>query len=357
MINVTQPFLPPIEEYQQYIAQIWRRNWLTNNGPLVNKLELQLKEYLNLDNLLYLSNGTIAIQLAIKALGLKGEVITTPFSYVATTSSVVWEGLVPVFVDIDAKTLNIDPAKIEAAITPNTSAILATHVYGNPCDVEAIQTIADKHNLKVIYDAAHCFGTTYKGRSILEYGDISTISFHATKLFHTTEGGAVVTKSDDLAYKLNYLRNFGHAGPLSFDGIGINGKNSEFHAAMGLCNLKYIEDILAKRKADYLYYIEKLKSCELTTIELTPNSSWNYSYIPVLFATTADCIKVFEELKIREIYARRYFYPTLNTLNYVTAVAMPVAEDVAERVLCLPSYFELSKVEIDMICRVIIKYL
>lgn len=357
MINVTQPFLPPIEEYQEYISQIWRRNWLTNNGPLVNKLELQLKEYLDLEHLLYLGNGTIAIQIAIKALELKGEIITTPFSYVATTSSAVWEGLTAVFVDIDPKTLNLDPTKLEAAITPATSAILATHVYGNPCDVEAIQAIADKHNLKVIYDAAHCFGTTYKGRSILEYGDISTISFHATKLFHTTEGGAVVTKDDELAHKLNYLRNFGHSGPLSFEGIGINGKNSEFHAAMGLCNLKYIEDILAKRKADYLYYTEKLKSCELSSIELSPNSSWNYSYIPVLFANTEACIRVFEELKLREIYARRYFYPTLNTLNYVDAVAMPIAENIAERVLCLPSYFELSKAEIDMICRVIVKYL
>ena len=226
MINVTKPFLPPYEEYEQYLKGIWDRVWLTNNGPLVNDLELKLKSFLGVDHLLFLSNGTIALQIAIKALKLKGEIITTPFSFVATTSSIVWEECEPVFVDIDPASLNINPALIEAAITPKTTAILATHVFGNPCDIEAIEKIAAKHNLKVIYDGAHAFGTTYKGRSVFEYGDICTTSFHATKLFHTTEGGAVVTKDAALLREMSFLRNFGHNGPDTFATIGINGKNS-----------------------------------------------------------------------------------------------------------------------------------
>ena len=206
MIPVTKPFLPPKEDYEAYVEGIWQRNWLTNNGPLVNQLELELKEYLSLDHLLYVGNGTIALQLAFKALGLTGEVITTPFSYVATVSSLVWEGMEPVFVDIDSKSLNIDPNKIEAAITPKTSAILATHVYGNPCEIEQIQSIASKHGLKVIYDAAHCFGTTYKGKSVFHYGDIATTSFHATKLFHTIEGGAVFSQDPELIKKIALMR-------------------------------------------------------------------------------------------------------------------------------------------------------
>ena len=231
MINVTKPFLPEIEEYITYLRGIWDRNWLTNNGPLVNDLELKLKEYLNVKHLLYLGNGTIALQIAIKALGLKGEIITTPFSYVATTSAIVWEGCDPVFADIDKDTFNIDPAKIEQAITDKTTGILATHVFGNPCDIDAIQKIAVKHNLKVIYDAAHCFGTHYKGKSVYNYGDVSTASFHATKLFHTIEGGAVITNNAELLKKMAYMRNFGHETAETFAGVGINGKNSEFHAA------------------------------------------------------------------------------------------------------------------------------
>ena len=248
MIPVTKPFLPPIEEYQKYTEGIWQRNWLTNNGPLVNELELKLKDYLQVPHLLFLNNGTIAIQIAIKALQLKGDIITTPFSYVATTSSIVWEGCQPVFVDIDKHTFNIDASKIEAAITPNTSAILATHVYGNPCDIDAIAAIAKKHNLKVIYDAAHCFGTKYKGKSVFAYGDVCTTSFHATKLFHTVEGGAVFCNDADLLRKMAQLRNFGHDGPEHFNEVGINGKNSEFHAAMGLANLKYIQQIWIQEK-------------------------------------------------------------------------------------------------------------
>src|SRR5690606_27065948 len=241
MIPVTKPFLPKVEEYDKYLASIWERQWLTNNGPLVNEFELKLKEYLDVNHLLYVSNGTIALQIAIKALELSGEIITTPFSFVATTSSIVWEGCKPVFVDIDSETFNIDPRKIESAITPSTSAILATHVYGNPCDIDAIQKIADKYNLKVIYDAAHCFGTKYKGKSVFDYGDISTTSFHATKLFHSIEGGAVFTRCPELLKKMSFIRNFGHNGPSDFKELGLNGKNSEFHAAMGLCNLNYVD--------------------------------------------------------------------------------------------------------------------
>ncbi len=358
MINVTKPFLPPLEDYQKCIAEIWDRNWLTNNGPFVNELELRLKEYLDVEHLLFLTNGTIAIQLAIKALELSGEIITTPFSYVATTSSIVWENCSPVFVDIDPNSLNIDPNLIAAAITEKTTAILATHVYGNPCDIDAIERIAKQHDLKVIYDAAHCFGTQYKGQSVLNYGDICTISFHATKLFQTGEGGAIVVKDKDLAKKIGYLRNFGHSGPESFDGVGINGKNSEFHAAMGLCNLKYVEKILEKRKSDYLHYMNKLDLASLKQISLTAHSTWNYSYIPVLFESETACVRVFEELKAREIYARRYFYPTLNSLDYLQAkTTMPIAEDSAKRVLCLPSYFDLTTTEIDLVCRIINQFL
>jgi dTDP-4-amino-4,6-dideoxygalactose transaminase len=272
MIPVTKPFLPPLEEYSKLVEDIWQRQWLTNNGPLVNELELKLKDYLNIDHLLFVSNGTIALQLAIKALGLSGEIITTPFSYVATTSSIVWEGCKPIFVDIDEKSLNIDPKKIEQAITQETTAILATHVYGNPCDIDAIDAIAEKHDLKVIYDAAHCFGTTYKNKSIFLYGDISTTSFHATKLFHTTEGGAVFTKDPELLKIMSYMRNFGHDGPEKFQGLGINAKNSEFHAAMGLVNLKHIPAILDKRKELSLYYNKKLENFKGSQPKLLNNS-------------------------------------------------------------------------------------
>src|SRR5690606_13860400 len=234
MIPVTKPFLPDKEKYIQYIDQIFQRNWLTNNGPLVNALELRIKNHQGLKHLIYASNGTIALQLAIKTLDLQGEIITTPFSFVATTSSIVWEGCQPVFVDIDRNSLNIDPDLIEDAITDRTTAILATRVYGNPCNIEAIQKVAAQHNLKVIYDAAHCFGVRYKGKSIFEYGDISTCSFHATKLFHTVEGGMVVTRNPEVLRKLASMRNFGFAGPEAFHELGINAKNSEVHAAMGL---------------------------------------------------------------------------------------------------------------------------
>jgi len=353
MIPVTKPFLPPIEEYHSYVGGIFKRNWLTNNGPLVNELELKLKEYLNLPHILYLSNGTIALQIAIRALELKGEIITTPFSYVATTSSIVWEGCKPIFVDIDPNSFNIDPSKIEEAITPQTCAILATHVFGNPCDIDAIQAIATAHNLKVIYDAAHCFGTSYKDKSIFSFGDISTTSFHSTKLFHTIEGGAVFAKDPELIKKMSLLRNFGHNGPDDFSSVGINGKNSEFHAAMGVINLKYITKILESRKVQSAKYDLSLIGVDHQKIAITPNSTFNHAYYPILLPSQSILLKIQETLNADKIFPRRYFYPSLNGLNYVEYRPNPISESISTRILCLPLYFDLTVEEIEFVCRLI----
>ncbi len=355
MINVTKPFLPDIEDYQEMVRQIWDRNWLTNNGPLVNELELRLKEYLDVDHLLYLSNGTIALQLAIRALELTGEIITTPFSYIATTSSILWEGCKPVFTDIDPETLNIDPSKIEDALTPETTGILATHTYGNACDINAISVIAERHGLKVIYDGAHCFGTKYQQKSIFSFGDISTTSFHATKLFHTIEGGAVFTSQPELLRKMAYMRNFGHNGPLDFAEIGINGKNSEFHAAMGLANLKHITRILEKRKILFDKYLWWMQHMKARTISITRGCSFNYAYFPLILETEDALLKAVEYLESHWIFPRRYFYPALNTLRFVERKALPVCDDVSRRVLCLPLYESMGTEEIDLICRVILR--
>jgi len=355
MINVTKPFLPDFEEYSEYLKGIWERNWLTNNGPLVNELELKLKDYLGLDHLLYLGNGTIALQIAIKALQLKGEIITTPFSFVATTSSIIWENCKPVFVDIDKRSLNIDADLIESAVTDKTTAILATHVYGNPCDVIAIDKIAKKHNLKVIYDAAHAFGVTYQGNSIFEYGDISTTSFHATKLFHTIEGGAVITKQPDLIKIMARLRNFGHSGPESFEEAGINGKNSEFHAAMGLVNLKHIDNIMQARKTQAQAYDVALKPLNVITPKILDGAEWNYSYYPIVFETEAQLLKSVEQLNADRIYPRRYFYPSLSELNYVEKSHVPNSNSIAPRVLCLPMYHSLKSEDISFIARILLR--
>ena len=356
MINVTKPFLPPIEEYNQLVAAIWQRNWLTNNGPLVNDLELKLKDYLGLKHLLYVGNGTIALQIAIKALELQGEIITTPFSYVATTSSIVWEGCNPVFVDIDKDSFNIDAKKIEASITDKTSAILATHVFGNPCDIDAIDSIAKKYKLKVIYDAAHCFGTKYKGKSVFEYCDISTVSFHATKLFHTTEGGGIITTDAALLKKMSYMRNFGHSGPEEFDGLGINGKNSEFHAAMGIANLPYAGAIHNQRKKLTERYNLKLKNFKGIRPLWHKNSSSNYSYYPIVFESEAFLLKCIDILKSNEIFGRRYFYPSLSTcLPYARTKALENADDIAKRIFCLPLYYNLTIEEVDLICRLLLR--
>lgn len=352
-INVTKPFLPPYAEYEKYLRGVWARCWLTNNGPLVNELEMRLKQALDLEHLLFLGNGTIALQIAIKALGLTGEIITTPFSYVATTSSIVWEGCKPVMVDISPETLNIDPEKIEAAITESTSAILATHVYGNPCDVLRIESIAKKHGLKVIYDAAHAYGTKLAGRSLLSYGDVSTISFHATKLFHTIEGGAVVTPSPDILKRMAEMRNFGHVSPVAFQEVGINGKNSEFHAAMGLCNLAYVDEILRVRRELSLHYDENLRGCPIGRPVIAADCDYNHAYYPIVLDSEDVLLSIMELLNVNKVFPRRYFYPSLSNLPYVQGQSTPVAESIAKRVLCLPLYHDLSIEEVDMICRLI----
>ena len=355
MIPVTKPFLPKQADFKSYVSSIWARQWLTNNGPLVNELELKLQQYLELPHLLYVTNGTIALQLAIQALEVKGEIITTPFSFVATTSSIVWQGCKPVFVDIDEDTLNIDPNKIEAAITSNTSAILATHVFGNPCDIEAIDRIAKKHGLKVIYDAAHCFGTKYKGKSIFAYGDVSTTSFHATKLFHTIEGGAVFTQNPDTLKRMALMRNFGYSGVDTFSEIGTNAKNSEFHAAMGLCNLKHIDQILSKRKELSQHYEMRLNKIEAQFQVIQADTEFNYAYYPVIFRSEEIMLDCMKQLELVQVYCRRYFYPSLSALPYIAKVNMPICDSISKRIMCLPLYHTLTSADQDLVVRIILR--
>ncbi len=356
MIPVTKPFLPPQEEYQRLVDGIWKRQWLTNMGPLASELEMSLKEHLKVDHLLYVTNGTVALQMAIKALEITGEIITTPFSFVATTSCIVWEGCTPVFVDIDEKSLNIDVTKIEAAITDKTRAILATHVYGNPCDVEAIGKIAKKHKLKVIYDGAHAFGVEVNGKSIFEYGDVSTCSLHATKLYHSIEGGLIITKCPEVLKKMAYIRNFGISGFDTFAELGINGKNSEFHAAMGLVNLNYIEQIHNQRKELTERYNDKLKTLKAYRPSWHIESTENYPYYPLVIESEELLLKIKSVLDGSEIFTRRYFYPSLaNSLPYLNPKDFVVTDTISKRVLCLPLFYDLTLEEVDLICRIILR--
>ena len=356
MIPVTKPFLPPKEEYLKYIDGIWNRQWLTNMGPLASQLEMELKDFLDVQHLLFVTNGTVAIQMAIKALDITGEIITTPFSFVATTSSIVWEGCTPVFVDICPESLCIDADKIEDAITEKTQAILATHVYGNPCDVVKIEQIAKKHNLKVIYDAAHAFGVRVNGKSVFEYGDISTCSLHSTKLYHSVEGGLIITQNPDLLKKLASIRNFGISGFDSFSELGINGKNSEFHAAMGLANLKHTEAIHNQRKTLSECYDKNLKNLKARKVVWHKDANQNYAYYPVVLESEELLLKIKAELDLNEIFTRRYFYPSLaSSLPYLPKVEFPITEDISKRVLCLPLYFDLTEEEIDYICRIMLR--
>ncbi|TSJ39880.1 DegT/DnrJ/EryC1/StrS family aminotransferase [Fluviicola chungangensis] len=355
MIFVTKPFLPNIADYNRLVTGIWERQYLTNNGPLVQELEGALKILFDAENVLFTSNGTISIQIALKSLNLSGsEIITTPFSYVATTSGIVWENCTPVFADISPTTFNIDPESIRKKITPKTKAILATHVFGNPCDIDAIDTIAKEHDLLVIYDAAHCFGTSYKNKSVMSYGDVSSISFHATKLFHTTEGGALICKSETLAADFSLKRNFGHAGFDRFDGVGINGKNSEFHAAMGLCNLPHVEAIIHDRQQTHLYYDKYLSGLPIRKQEIQAQTTrYNCAYYPLLFESQQTLLHIKKALEEQNIFTRRYFYPSLNSLNYVTEQSCPVSESVSERILCLPIYFDIGEATVQRICEII----
>lgn len=357
MIPVTKSFIPPIEEYQAQVQRAFDNGWLTNRGELVLELEKKLKNYLNLNSsqILCTNNGTSPLQIALKILAENGEVITTPFSYVATTASIVWENCTPVFVDIHPEYLTIDETKIEEAITSKTTCILATHVYGNPCNIEYIEKIALKHNLKVIYDAAHCFGVKYKGKSIFEYGDVSTCSFHATKLFHTGEGGALFCKNEELFTKLYNAHNFGHDGPLKFHGLGINAKMSELNAAMGLTVLPYMDEIITKRKEVIVEYDERLKNQNnIKHLNIRTETDWNNSYYPVLFESESTLLKVESAFKENNILSRRYFYPSLNNLPYVEDSTLNNAESIAKRIICLPLYAELDKKTIKVICELLI---
>lgn len=349
MINVTKTFLPPIEEYMSYVQKIWASGWITNNGELVRELETKLADYLGVPYVLVVSNGTVALQIALRALEIQGEVITTPFTYVATTNAILWEYCVPVFVDIDPDTLCIDPSQIEAAITERTHAILPVHVYGYPNDTEAIRTIANKRNLRVIYDAAHAFGSKMHGASLLDCGDLATLSFHATKLFHTTEGGAIVAHTEEMADKVNKLRNFGHLGDEYFM-LGINGKNSEFHAAMGLAVLPHVAEIVERRKALCEIYNEEFRACKVAFSNIPEGFEHNYAYYPVLFRDEEQMLRVKRALNSHQINPRRYFYPSLNTLPFLHArQSCAVSEKMSSRVLCLPLYDSLEANDVKFI--------
>lgn len=333
--------MPPLDEYNKYIADIFSNGVLTNQGPNVQELQKKLSEYLGVDNFHYLTNGTVALQLALASLGINdGEIITTPFSYVATTSSILWQRCTPVFVDIEPNNFTIDANKIEAAITPKTRAIMAVHVFGYACDVDKIEQIAKRHNLAVIYDGAHAFGSKYNGKSLLSYGDISTCSFHATKLFHTVEGGACIVRDKSVSDKMELQKRFGH----QYDNhimLGINAKQSEFHAAMGLANFPYIKDIIADRKRVCEKYDELLAGCVGRPAN-QDSLEYNYAYYPVVFKSESELLQVFDALKAIDVFPRRYFYPSLNKLPYVSGQDCPISEDITLRIACLPLYVGLG---------------
>ena len=347
MINVTKTYLPNKEKYQQYVDEIFESGWITNNGPKVQELEKRLAKYLGVKNIILVSNGTVALEIAYRALELKGYAITTPFSFVATTSSLVTNSILPIFTDISADSLNLNYKNIEKLITPNTSAIVAVHVFGNACEVEEIERIAKKHNLKVVYDAAHAFDVKYKNKSILNYGDISTLSFHATKLFHTIEGGALIINDDSLVEKARYLINFGIENSESIPHLGTNAKMNEFEAAMGLCMLDEIESVKTARKEVYSVYDRELKDV-VQFQEQNQYSSKNYSYFPVIFESETQLKKVEKLLNAEGIFPRRYFYPSLDTLSYIEPKQMcKISRDISVKILCLPIYPNLEK-EVQM---------
>ncbi|AIL64789.1 UDP-4-amino-4-deoxy-L-arabinose--oxoglutarate aminotransferase [Rickettsiales bacterium Ac37b] len=354
-INVTEPYLPPLEKYLEYLKTIWSNKTLTNTGPLVQSLEAKLATFFNTNRVLFTSNGTVALQLAIKALNLTGEIITTPFSYAATTSAIIWEGCTAVFADIKPDTLTINPYEVEKKITKNTQAILATHVYGIPCDTELLENIANKYNLKIIYDAAHAFAVQYKGQSLVKFGDISIMSFHATKLFHTIEGGATISSDTTLMDRMVRMHNFGQKAKDEFYEVGINAKNSEFHAAMGLCNLENIEAIIKKRYIIAKQYDDILLENNILKKPTIPEyTEYNFAYYPIIFPSQEILLRVMNELKQENIYPRRYFYPSLTKLNYTHGHAK-VAEDISQRILCLPMYDSLSPQTIRKIANLILK--
>jgi dTDP-4-amino-4,6-dideoxygalactose transaminase len=354
MINVTKTYAPSFQKYVKYLEGIWERRWFTNHGPLVNELEESLKSFLGVKHLFFVTNGTIALQIAIKALELQGKIATTPFSYVATTSSIHWESCKAVFADIDPRTFNISVPQLMQLKDPEIQAIMGVHVYGNPCDVTAIENLSKSKNWKVIYDAAHAFNVKVNNKSVLNFGDISTLSFHSTKVFHTIEGGAIVTSDDELAHKISYMRNFGHNGKEDFYGVGVNGKCSEFQAAMGLCMLEDYPKLEEMRQEKHNYYDVKLKeafdSGELVAPIWHTEANRNYGYYPILFRTQEELLSVKTGLENYQIFPRRYFYPSLTTLPYVDSNSRcNISEDVSTRMLCLPLYPELRQEEQKLI--------
>jgi dTDP-4-amino-4,6-dideoxygalactose transaminase len=362
-ILVTRSSMPAFEEYMEQVKELWESRWLTNAGSQHQELTGQLKKYLQTEQFELFSNGHLALEIAIQALGLTGEVITTPYTFLSTTQAIVRNGLTPVFCDIDPDRLTIDVNRIEPLITERTSAIVAVHVYGIPCDVEAIERIADKHHLKVIYDAAHAFGVRYQGRNIAEYGDCSMFSFHATKVFHTIEGGGVAFRDEDTAKRARHLRDFGLCpGGEEADEIGGNAKLSEFHAAMGLCNLRHLQAEISKRKKVAERYNEHLKDVEgLRLLTEIDSLERNYAYYPVIFRNEAPLNRdrALERLAEHGINGRKYFYPLTSRFRcYVgrfTIQQTPIAEDISERVLCLPMYADLALEEVDRICGILLE--
>ena len=361
MINVTKSDLPDLERYVEYLKKIWSSRQLTNDGEFVQLLKGKLEEYLSVENLVLVSNGTVALQLALKVLQLRGEVITTPFTFSATTNVILWEGLTPVFADIDPDTFNIDPKEVEEKITRKTSAILATHVYGNPCDVDDLKKIADKYNLQLIYDAAHAFGVEYKNESVLNYGDISTLSFHATKVFNTIEGGAIVVKDEELFGKLKLLRNHGIKSEEDVVLPGTNAKMNEFQAVMGLCNLENIDEHIRLRERLYERYRDELNGVKCMKFQKIIASKYNYIYMPVCFENIETRDGIYSALIKNEIKPRKYFFPLTVNFSYFKKRGMDLIEkyrlrkaaDIANRVLCLPLYPDLEIAAVDNITSII----
>lgn len=357
-INVTQPLLPPLEEFVHYLEQIWESKWLTNNGPFHQQLEQALCGYLGVKHISLFNNGTTALITGLNALSITGEVITTPYSFVATAHSLLWSGIKPVFVDIDPITLNLDPGKIEVAITRETTAIMPVHCYGHPCDVERIQKIADTYGLKVIYDAAHAFGVQHEGGSILKHGDLSVLSFHATKVFNTVEGGAIVCSDAETKEHIDRLKNFGFAGETSVVVSGINGKMSEINAAFGLSQLKGIDEAIQRRRAIDARYREGLAGIKgIRCLSIASGEIANYGYFPILvkpgYPLSRDAL--FQHLRENGIYARRYFYPLISDFPMYRGKPssdhsnLPVAKKAASEVICLPMYPALSNEQVDSI--------
>lgn len=360
MINVTKTEMPPLSEYMGYLKKIWKSSWLTNDGEFITELEKKLARYLDVPYVVCVANGTLAIQLALKALDLSGEVITTPFTFPATTNAIIWEGLTPVFADIEYDTFNLDPTEVVKKITPKSSAILAVHVYGNPCEVEKLQEIAKRFKLKLIFDAAHAFGVKYKNRSVLQYGDISTLSFHATKIFSSAEGGAIIVKDKKIYEKLRLLRNFGIKNEDEVVLPGINAKMNELQAALGLCNIKTIDKRINACKKIYLIYLKRFRFNPNIRLQKLVSSRHNYCYMPIVLKSRKIRNSVFKKLVNQGIKPRKYFYPLISDFDhirkYTGSQKLRVAKRVADGILCLPIFPSLNLKNTDRIIKIVTNY-